>query len=59
MNGMSYQARDGSNANSAIVVTVTPDDFGSVDILGGVEFQRRLEQDVYKRQPLRMPIKPL
>lgn len=59
VNGMSYQARDGSNANSAIVVTVTPDDFGSVDILGGVEFQRRLEHAAFRAGEGRIPVQLL
>jgi len=44
---MSYHARDGVNANSAIIVTVTPDDFGSEHPLAGVEFQRKLEKRAY------------
>ena len=47
VNGMSYSARDGVNANSAIVVTITPDDFQSNDILGGMHFQRMLERAAY------------
>lgn len=47
VNGMSYSARDGKNANSAVIVTVTPDDFGSGHPLAGVEFQRRLEERAY------------
>jgi len=47
VNGMSYHARDGVNANSAIIVTVTPDDFGSEHPLAGVEFQRKLEKRAY------------
>lgn len=43
VNGMSEHSRDGVNANSALVVTVTPDDFEK-GILGGVEFQRRIER---------------
>ena len=43
-NGMSEFARDKVNANSALLVGVNPDDFGSDDILAGVEFQRRLEE---------------
>lgn len=43
-NGMSLHARDGRNANSALVVTVAPDDFGGDSPLAGVEFQRRLER---------------
>ena len=45
VNGMSYQARDSRNANSAMIVTVTPEDFpGKGCILAGVEFQRKLER---------------
>jgi hypothetical protein len=42
-NGMSDLARDGRNANSAIVVSVSPTDFGDPDLLAGVAFQRRWE----------------
>ena len=38
VNGMSYEARDGANANSAIVVTVNPEDFGSEVILAVLHF---------------------
>ncbi len=47
VNGMSYSGRDGVNANSAIVVTVGPEDFGG-GVLGGMEFQRRLEAAAYR-----------
>ena len=47
VNGMSYNARDGKNANSAIIVTVTTDDFMSDHALAGVEFQRCLEEKAY------------
>lgn len=47
-NGMSYSARDGKNANSAIIVTVTPDDFGGDGPLAGIQFQRRLEKKAYE-----------
>lgn len=49
VNGMSYQARDGKNANSAMIVTVTPEDFSpdGTDVLAGVEFQRKLEEAAY------------
>ena len=47
VNGMSYSKRDGKNANSAIVVTVNPDDFGSADVLSGMYFQRKLESNSY------------
>ena len=36
VNGMSYHARDSHNANSAIVVTVTPEDFESDHPLAGI-----------------------
>lgn len=47
VNGMSYSKRDGKNANSAIIVTVTPKDFGAGP-LSGVAFQRRLEEQAYR-----------
>ncbi len=43
-NGMSEFARDQKNANSALVVSVGPGDFGSSHPLAGVEFQRRWER---------------
>ncbi|MDO5572377.1 MAG: FAD-dependent oxidoreductase [bacterium] len=48
VNGMSYSDRDGANANSAMIVSVTPDDYGSDDALAGIEFQRRLEEKAYE-----------
>lgn len=47
VNGMSYNGRDGKNANSAIIVTVTPEDFEGDSPLSGVEFQRKLEEKAY------------
>ncbi|WP_027625136.1 NAD(P)/FAD-dependent oxidoreductase [Clostridium lundense] len=47
VNGMSYYKRDGKNANSAIVVSVTPDDFGNSSPLAGMEFQRHYESLAY------------
>lgn len=46
-NGMSYSDRSGKNANSAILVNVTPDDFSSDDPLAGVYLQREIEQRAY------------
>lgn len=43
-NGMSEHARDGKNANSAVLVNVVPEDFGSDDPLAGVEFQHKYEK---------------
>ena len=47
INGMSYSKRDSANANSAIIVSVTPDDFPDQTALGGVRFQRKLEEKAY------------
>ena len=47
VNGMSYSARDSKNANSAIIVSVTPEDFGADDALAGVRFQQELEAKTY------------
>lgn len=44
VNGMSYHARDGENANSALLVGVSPGEFGSNHPLAGVEFQRDIER---------------
>ena len=46
-NGMSYFARDGVNANSALLVGVGPEDFASSNPLAGVEFQRKYERLAY------------
>lgn len=48
VNGMSYHGRAGENANSAVIVTVTPDDYGTGHPLGGVEFQRKLEKRAWE-----------
>jgi hypothetical protein len=55
VNGMSYSGRDGVNANSAIIVTVTPDDFGK-GVLDGVEFQRKLEKLAYREGNGNVPV---
>lgn len=47
INGMSNRARESKNANSAIVVTVNPADFGN-NPLDGIEFQRYLERRTYE-----------
>ncbi|MDO5410086.1 MAG: FAD-dependent oxidoreductase [Lachnospiraceae bacterium] len=49
VNGMSYRARDGRNANSALIVTVTPEDYPGDDILSGVAFQRQIEEAAWNR----------
>lgn len=47
-NGMSYFARDGKNANAALLVNVEPEDFDSDDVLAGVELQRQVEQAAFR-----------
>lgn len=46
-NGMSNNARGGKNANSALLVNVTTDDFPSKDPLSGVDFQEEIEKKAY------------
>ena len=46
-NGMSKFARDGENANSAVLVSVTPDDFKGDSPLEGMYFQRELEKKAF------------
>ncbi len=46
-NGMSLHSRSGTNANSAICVSVLPTDFDSGSPLAGIEFQRQLERRAY------------
>jgi len=56
VNGMSYSDRAGKNANSALIVTVTPNDFDSNDVLAGIEYQRKLEELAYKTGKGKIPI---
>lgn len=55
VNGMSYYRRDSANANSAIIVSVTPDDFPGDGPLSGVAFQRALEEKAYRLGNGRIP----
>ena len=48
VNGMSRFARDGRNANSALLVGVGPEDFESADPLAGVQLQRNMERATYE-----------
>lgn len=47
INGMSEHARDGANANAALLVQVFPEDFADNHPLAGMAFQRELEQKAY------------
>ncbi|MDD5953065.1 MAG: hypothetical protein PUC32_05380 [Oscillospiraceae bacterium] len=46
-NGMSNFARDGANANSALLVGIGPEDFGSDHPLAGMYLQRKLERSAF------------
>lgn len=47
-NGMSRRARDGANINGALLVGVTPADFGGSHPLAGVAFQRLWEERAFQ-----------
>ena len=47
-NGMSNSARDGKNCNSALLVTLRPEDFPYDGVLGGVRWQREIERICYE-----------
>ena len=46
-NGMSYSGRAGENANAALLVTVTPADVPYDGVLGGMQWQREIEQRAF------------
>ena len=48
VNGMSLYRRDAELSNSALVVSVRPEDFSGDDPLAGVRFQRQWEQEAFK-----------
>ena len=56
VNGMSYSGRDSENANSALIVTVDGKDFGSDDVLAGIEFQRKLEKKAFELGGGKIPV---
>lgn len=55
-NGMSYSGRDGENANSAVIVSVTPADYKEKHPLAGVAFQQKLEERAYRAGAGRVPV---
>ena len=59
INGMSYSDRGSDNANSAIIISVTPEDFESTHPLSGVEFQRKLEKRAYEAGKGSIPLQRL
>ncbi len=56
VNGMSYHGRAGENANSALIVTVTPEDFPDRTPLGGMHFQRKLEEAAFELGGGKIPV---
>lgn len=58
INGMSYHDRNSQNANSAIVVTISPKDYGT-NPLDGLTFQRELEEKAYSLGNGKIPIQTI
>lgn len=56
VNGMSYSGRKGENANSAVIVTVSPQDYGTDHPLAGISFQRKLEKKAYEAAAGKIPV---
>lgn len=56
VNGMSYSKRDGKNANSAIIISVTPEDYPEKGALGGISFQRMIEKRAYELCSGKIPV---
>jgi len=60
INGMSYSKRESSNANSAIVVSINPEDIGAADDpMAAIEFQRRLEENAFRLGHGNIPVQLL
>ena len=55
INGMSNYNRNEKNANSALVVTITPNDFGN-NPLSGIEYQRKLEKLAFEKGSGNIPV---
>ncbi len=47
-NGMSYSKRDGENANSALLINVSPEDFEGDHPLAGIKFQQQFERKAFE-----------
>lgn len=58
VNGMSNYARDSARANSAVVITVGPEDYGHSSALDGMVFQERLEEDAFLLADGKVPVEP-
>lgn len=58
INGMSYHSRDGENSNSALIVTIDKNTFGT-DVLDGMRFQREIESKTYALGKGKVPVQRL
>ncbi len=56
VNGMSRRARDGRNANAALVAQVGPEDFEDDDLFAGLRFQRAYEEAAWKLAQGKVPV---
>ena len=56
VNGMSYSGRDGVNANSGIVVQVSPEDYPGEGPLSGIAFQREMEARAFQAAGGKIPV---
>ncbi len=57
VNGMSYHDRNSKNANSAVIVTVFPEEYGGTENpLAGILFQRELETRAYRAGKGKIPV---
>jgi uncharacterized FAD-dependent dehydrogenase len=56
VNGMSYSRRDGINANSALLVSVLPEDFPGDDVLAGCCLQYEIEKKAYDIANGKIPV---
>lgn len=56
VNGMSRSKRDGVNANSALLVSVEPEDLEGDDVLAGCVMQRKTEEAAYECALGKVPV---
>ena len=56
INGMSYSDRGSDNANSALIVAIDREDFGSDHVLAGMELQEELEKKAFKLGNGKIPV---
>ncbi len=59
VNGMSCTARDGRNANAALVVSVSPSDYPGDSPLAGISFQQKLEKLAWEAGEGHIPVQLL